>query len=54
MDSLRRLAPDTLLEIGPGRVLAGLARANGFDDRTRVLRVNNLRGLDRLFETPTS
>lgn len=54
MDSLRRLAPDTLLEIGPGRVLAGLARANGFDDRTRVLSVNNLRGLDRLFETPTS
>jgi len=52
MDSLRRLAPDTLLEIGPGRILAGLARANGFDDRTRVLNVNNLRGVDRIFETP--
>ncbi len=52
MDSLRRLAPDTLLEIGPGRILAGLARANGFDDRTRVLSVNNLRGVERIFEAP--
>ena len=52
MDTLRRLAPDALLEIGPGRVLSGLARANGFDDRTRVLSVNNLQGVHRVAARP--
>jgi [acyl-carrier-protein] S-malonyltransferase len=36
---------DTILEIGPGRVLAGLARANGFMQGVDVYSINNLNGL---------
>ncbi|MCX5698965.1 MAG: ACP S-malonyltransferase [Candidatus Omnitrophica bacterium] len=36
---------DKILEIGPGRVLAGLARANGFMQGVDVYSVNNLRGV---------
>lgn len=36
---------DAFLEIGPGRVLSGLVRANGFRQTTRVYSVNNLRGV---------
>jgi len=36
----------TLFEIGPGRVLSGLARANGFGNETRVCNINNLRGVE--------
>ncbi len=36
---------DTILEIGPGRVLAGLARANGFMRGVDVYSVNNLRAV---------
>ena len=36
---------DTILEIGPGRVLAGLARANGFKQGVDVYNVNNLMGV---------
>lgn len=35
-----------LLEIGPGRVLSGLARANGFGLETAIHHVNNLRGVE--------
>ncbi|MDP8266556.1 MAG: ACP S-malonyltransferase [Candidatus Aceula meridiana] len=37
---------DTFLEIGPGRVLSGLVRANGFMETTRIYKVNNLRGVE--------
>lgn len=37
---------DTFLEIGPGRVLSGLVRANGFMQGARIYNVNNLRGLE--------
>lgn len=37
---------DTFLEIGPGRVLAGLVRANGFMGTTRIFNCNNLRGVE--------
>jgi [acyl-carrier-protein] S-malonyltransferase len=36
----------TFFEIGPGRVLSGLARANGFGDAIRIFNVNNLRGVE--------
>jgi [acyl-carrier-protein] S-malonyltransferase len=45
MEQLRAGAT-TLFEIGPGRILSGLARANGFGDDTRVCNVNNLRGVE--------
>jgi [acyl-carrier-protein] S-malonyltransferase len=45
MEQLRTAGATTLFEIGPGRVLSGLARANGFGDETRVCNVNNLRGV---------
>jgi [acyl-carrier-protein] S-malonyltransferase len=37
---------DTFCEIGPGRVLAGLVRANGCMQGVRVYNVNNLKGVD--------
>ena len=48
MDRLHEMqaGATTLFEIGPGRVLSGLARANGFGDETRVGNVNNLRGVE--------
>jgi [acyl-carrier-protein] S-malonyltransferase len=46
MDRLKEAGPTALFEIGPGRVLSGLARANGFGDETRVYNVNNLRGVE--------
>jgi len=45
MDRLRADGAAALFEIGPGRVLSGLARANGFGDATRISNVNNLRGV---------
>jgi [acyl-carrier-protein] S-malonyltransferase len=46
MDRLKEMRPSVLLEVGPGRVLSGLARANGFGDDVRVVPVNNVRGVD--------
>jgi [acyl-carrier-protein] S-malonyltransferase len=46
MDQLRAAGVTALFEIGPGRVLSGLARANGFGDETRICNVNNLRGVE--------
>jgi [acyl-carrier-protein] S-malonyltransferase len=46
MTALRAMNPRCLFEIGPGRVLAGLARANGFADSARIRHVNNLRGVE--------
>jgi [acyl-carrier-protein] S-malonyltransferase len=45
MERLRQMQPGALFEIGPGRVLSGLARANGFGDETRIFNVNNRRGV---------
>ncbi len=47
MARLKQLGARELFEVGPGRVLAGLARANAFGDETRVWSVNNLRGLEQ-------
>ncbi len=46
MNTIRDMGVDTILEIGPGRVLAGLARINGFSKTTAVYTVNNLRGVE--------
>jgi [acyl-carrier-protein] S-malonyltransferase len=47
MEAVRDLRPDALLEIGPGRILSGLVRVNGFPKKTVVYNVNNLTGLAR-------
>jgi [acyl-carrier-protein] S-malonyltransferase len=39
-------AMDSFFEIGPGRVLSGLVRANGFMQGVRVYNINNLRGIE--------
>jgi len=46
MDSLRGREKLVLFEIGPGRVLSGLARANGFGNKTRIRNINNQRGVE--------
>ena len=56
MAALRAMNPRWLFEVGPGRVLAGLARANGFGGSTRILHVCDLRGVESaartVIETP--
>lgn len=42
------LRPSAVFEVGPGRVLSGLARANGLPDPTRLLNINNLQGIARV------
>jgi [acyl-carrier-protein] S-malonyltransferase len=46
MDSLRGAEKLVLFEIGPGRVLSGLARANGLGDGVKIFNINNLRGVE--------
>ena len=46
MGQLRAVGTTALFEIGPGRVLSGLARANGIGDETHVCNVNNLQGVE--------
>jgi [acyl-carrier-protein] S-malonyltransferase len=48
LERLRAMQPRVLLEIGPRRVLSGLARANGFGDEVQIFNINNLRGLNFL------
>jgi [acyl-carrier-protein] S-malonyltransferase len=45
MTTLHERNIDTLLEIGPGRVLLGLARVNGFKRNYTTFNINDLRGL---------
>ena len=46
MDSLRGAERLALFEVGPGRVLSGLARANGLGDEVKIFNINNLRGVE--------
>ncbi len=48
MAELRTQNVRLLLEIGPRRVLAGLARLNGFGDETAVRGVDSLRSVDQV------
>jgi [acyl-carrier-protein] S-malonyltransferase len=45
MDELKRVGVTTLVEIGPGRVLSGLARLNGFGTESQLFCVNSRRGV---------
>jgi [acyl-carrier-protein] S-malonyltransferase len=51
MGVLRTMNPRRLFEVGPGRVLSALARANGFGETIQVLRVNDLRGVELAAQT---
>ena len=46
MDSLRGAEKLALFEVGSGRVLSGLARANGLGDEVKIFNINNLRGVE--------
>lgn len=46
MEQLHKLSPTALYEVGPGRVLCGLARANGLGDPIRTCPVGSLRGVE--------
>jgi [acyl-carrier-protein] S-malonyltransferase len=46
MEQLRETEVTAILEVGPGRVLSGLARENGFPAATRIFPVGNLRGVE--------
>ena len=50
METINAAGVDTLYEIGPQRVLSGLARINGFKKGTAIHNINNLRGIERLHE----
>jgi len=50
MDYLREHDVRILLEIGPGRVLSGLARLNGFKRDYKIYNVNNMRGVQTAIE----
>jgi [acyl-carrier-protein] S-malonyltransferase len=47
MEAVRNMQPDAFLEIGPGRILSGLVRVNGFPRTMTVYNVNNSVGLQR-------
>ncbi|NLD94074.1 MAG: ACP S-malonyltransferase [Fibrobacter sp.] len=49
MNMIRAEGVDTLYEIGPGRVLSGIARVNGFKKETSIYNINNLRGIESAF-----
>lgn len=46
MQTLHHIGVDTLYEVGPGRVLSGLARVNGFRKDATIYNINNLRGIE--------
>jgi len=45
MEQLREMGVAGILEVGPGRVLSGLARQNGFAATTKIFPVGSLRGV---------
>jgi [acyl-carrier-protein] S-malonyltransferase len=46
MERLRETEVTAILEVGPGRVLCGLARENGFPAATRIFPAGSLRGVE--------
>jgi len=53
METCRNIGVDTFFEIGPGRVLSGLVRVNGFGRSTPVYNINNLRGIELAIDNLT-
>ena len=52
MECLKNAGVHQLIEVVPGRVLAGLARANGFGNEVQVASVGTLRAADRTAGPP--
>ncbi len=50
METCKNMGINTFLEIGPGRVLSGLLRVNGFTRSTNVFNINNLKGVKSAVE----
>lgn len=46
MDYICSEGVSAIFEVGPGRVLSGLSRVNGFSKETTVYNINNLRGVE--------
>lgn len=53
MEMLRQSGVNTFYEIGPGKVLSGLIRVNGFKRGTSVHSINNLRTIEKITESKT-
>ncbi len=51
METCKAMEIDTFFEIGPGRVLSGLIRVNGFARSTPVFNINNLQGIEKAKES---
>lgn len=51
MNRLHEMSINTIIEVGPGRVLSGLARVNGFRKGVELLNANNLRGIDTIADS---
>jgi malonyl CoA-acyl carrier protein transacylase len=52
MERLRETGVTAILEVGPGRVLCGLARQNGFPAATKIFPVGSLRGVEAAASAP--
>ncbi|MBD3315774.1 MAG: acyltransferase domain-containing protein, partial [Chitinivibrionales bacterium] len=48
---LKQLEVDTLVEVGPGRVLSGLARVNGFKKGYSLFNANSIANIERIVAT---
>jgi [acyl-carrier-protein] S-malonyltransferase len=48
LEFCREAGVDQFYEIGPGRVLSGLVRVNGFRRETTIHNINNLHGLEKV------
>lgn len=48
METIRVMGVNTIFEIGPQRILSGLARINGFKKGSIIYSINNLRGIERI------
>lgn len=50
MSTLKEMGVDTLIEVGPGRVLSGLARVNNFRKESKVISLNKAEDIDSLLK----
>lgn len=48
MATLKELGVNTLYEVGPGKVLSGLARVNAFRKESKIININNLSEIEAL------
>jgi [acyl-carrier-protein] S-malonyltransferase len=47
METARAIGVSRIYEVGPGRVLSGLARVNGLKKDVEVFNINNMRGIEQ-------